>query len=110
LSSDGNTLAVGAYFEDSSALGIDGTQSNDAASASGAVYTFRRNASAWTQQAYVKAPNTGASHYFGRVVAFSGDGTVLAVGADGEDTSTFGVGGVPGNSDAWGSGAVYLYH
>lgn len=40
---DGDTLAVGAFGEDSSATGIDNDQGNDAATDSaGAVYAFTR--------------------------------------------------------------------
>jgi hypothetical protein len=48
---------------------------------SGAVYVFTRAGTAWTQQAYVKASNTGADDWFGLSVALSADGTRLAVGA-----------------------------
>ena len=40
LSSDGNTLAVGAYGEDSDATGINGDQDNNNATDSGAVYVY----------------------------------------------------------------------
>jgi trimeric autotransporter adhesin len=40
LSADGDTLAVGAYFEDSNATGVNGDQDNNAASNSGAVYLY----------------------------------------------------------------------
>ena len=40
LAADGNTLAVGAYEESSSATGINGDQSNNSASSSGAVYLY----------------------------------------------------------------------
>ena len=40
LSSDGTTLAAGAYWEDSNATGIDGDQTNNAAVLSGAVYVY----------------------------------------------------------------------
>src|ERR1041385_6921069 len=38
LSADGNTLAVGAYLEDSSATGINGNQADNTAMDAGAVY------------------------------------------------------------------------
>ena len=64
LSGDGNTLAVAAVGpgvgEDSNATGINGDQSNDLANGSGAVYVYARSGGAWSQQAYVKASNTGA--------------------------------------------------
>lgn len=40
LSADGATLAVGAWFEDSSATGIDGDQADDSAGDAGAVYVY----------------------------------------------------------------------
>ncbi|PRQ03999.1 hypothetical protein ENSA5_11820 [Enhygromyxa salina] len=72
---------------DSSATGIGGSQASNAASAAGAVYVFARNGGVWTQQAYVKASNTGASDQFGLSVALSGTGDTLAVGAHLEDSS-----------------------
>src|SRR6266850_2374091 len=52
LSSDGNTLAVGAPSEASSSTGIDSTP-NESAAQSGAVYVYKRTAGNWSQQAYV---------------------------------------------------------
>jgi len=40
LSSDGNTLAVGAQQEDSSATGINGNETDNSAASSGAVYLY----------------------------------------------------------------------
>jgi hypothetical protein len=56
-----STLAVGATVEeDSNATGIGGNQADDTAGGSGAVYVFERDEQgAWSQQAYVKASNTG---------------------------------------------------
>ena len=68
LSDDGNTLAVGAGKEDSNATGINGTQTDNSATNSGAVYVFTRSGTTWSQQAYVKASNSGASDLFGRRV------------------------------------------
>src|SRR5256885_1131980 len=58
LSSDGNTLAVGAIGEDSAAKGINGNQADNSANGAGAVYVFNRTGGAWAQQAYVKSSNT----------------------------------------------------
>ena len=41
LSSDGNTLAVGAYEEDSNATGVNGNQTNNSSTNSGAAYIRR---------------------------------------------------------------------
>jgi len=107
LSGDGNTLAVGAIFEDSSTVGVNGTPDEGAAD-SGAVYVFTRSAGVWSQQAFVKASNTGAGDGFGFSVALSGDGDTLAVGAPQEDSSTTGVNSTP-NEGAASSGAVYVF-
>jgi len=110
LSGDGNTLAVGAYGEDSNATGIGGNQTDNSASDSGAVYVFVRDeVEAWSQQAYIKASNTGASDGFGNSVALSGDGSTLAVGAAGEDSNEMGIGGDQTDNSASSSGAVYIF-
>jgi hypothetical protein len=103
----GDTLAVGALFEDSAAQGVGGNQDDDTASASGAVYVFRRSGSAWLQEAYLKASNTGAHDWFGYSVALSGD--TLAVGAYLEDSAARGVGGNQDDDTASLSGAVYVF-
>ena len=103
----GDTLAVGAHFEDSAAAGIGGDQDDDTASASGAVYVFTRTGSTWAQQAYIKASNTGANDYFGLRIALNGD--TLAVGAYAEDSTTTGIDGEQSNSDASASGAAYVF-
>jgi trimeric autotransporter adhesin len=110
LSADGDTLAVGATFEDSSATGIDGDESDNTAAESGAAYVFRRDASGdWNQQAYVKAPNTGAGDIFGTLVDLDGDGDTLAVVASSEDSAAVGVGGDMNDENAMDAGAAYVY-
>jgi len=102
-----NTIAVGAWSEDSNATGINGDQNNNTAVDAGAVYVFVRNAGVWSQQAYVKASNTGNDDYFGWAVAVSGD--ALVVGAYSEDSNGTGINGVQNNNLASGSGAVYAF-
>jgi len=109
LAADGNTLAVGAYGEDSSATGIDGNQNDNSVSSSGAVYVFVRNDNDWSQQAYIKASNTGSSDFFGRSVSLAADGDTLAVGASGEDSSSTGIDGDQNDNSALYSGAVYVF-
>jgi len=109
LSDDGNTLAVGAYAEDSAATGIGSNQADDTASAAGAVYVFTRSAGAWTQQAYIKASNAGAGDEFGWSIALSADGDTLAVGALFEDSAATGVGGNQADNTASNSGAAYVF-
>jgi hypothetical protein len=61
----GDTVVVGASAEDSNVTGVNGTQSNNSATYAGAAYVFVRSSGTWTQQAYLKASNTGAGDYFG---------------------------------------------
>jgi hypothetical protein len=119
LSADGNTLAVGAPGEDSNAVGIDGDQSGNSAWGSGAVYVFTRSAATWSQQAYVKASNTGGGTLpfgqlalgdsFGRALALSADGNTLAVGAPAEDSNATGINGNQSDDSAADAGAVYVF-
>ncbi|MFT6818967.1 MAG: NDP-sugar pyrophosphorylase family protein [Myxococcota bacterium] len=102
----GNTLAVGAPAEDSAATDVNGDQSSNSASNSGAVYMFTRTGGVWSQQAYLKASNTGASDRFGNAVALSGD--TLAVSADLADSTATGVNGEQSSNHASNSGAVYV--
>jgi uncharacterized repeat protein (TIGR01451 family) len=103
----GDTLVIGVPFEDSTATGVDGDQSNDLAPGSGAAYVFVRSAGEWSQQAYLKASNTGAGDYFGFSVAISGD--ILVVGAPRENSNTTGINGDQSNDSAPFSGAAYVF-
>jgi len=115
LSADGNTLAVGAPGEDSGARGVKmpddtdywSSQSDNSGYNDGAVYIFARSGDTWTQQAYVKAPNSDTSDGFGHSLSLSDDGNTLAVGAINEDGN--GVGGEVDNSLS-SSGAVYVFN
>jgi len=109
LSADGNTLAVSATSEDSSATAIDGDASDNATSNSGAVYVFIRNGSTWAQQAYIKASNTGAGDFFGTSLGLSANGNILAVGAYGESSNAIGVDGNALDNGRSFSGAVYMF-
>ena len=55
LSADGNTLVVGAFFEDGGARGVNGNQADNTIGQAGAVYVFARRGTTWTQQAYLEA-------------------------------------------------------
>lgn len=109
LAGDGNTLAVGARLEDSGAAGVNGDETNNAASNSGAVYVFTRDDTDWSQQAYVKASNTGAGDEFGSSVTLTTDGNTLAVAAINEDSNATGMNGDATNNAASDSGAVYVF-
>ena len=103
----GDTLVVGAYQEGSSATGVNGDGTNNSASGSGAAYVFTRAGSTWSQQAYLKASNTGIEDQFGYSVAVSGN--TLVVGAWAEDSSATGVNGDQANDSAGQSGAAYVF-
>ncbi len=105
LSADGNTLAVGAPGEDSQAIGVNKGEVNNASQDSGAAYVFVRNGTAWAQQAYLKAGNTGREDRFGSALSLSADGNTLAVGAPGEDASP----ASPSDNIKKNSGAVYVF-
>ncbi|HSW18786.1 MAG TPA: integrin [Ramlibacter sp.] len=88
VSADGNTVAVGAPYENTSASGV--TQGaagpvNTLAMRSGAAYVFTRSGETWAEQAYVKADTAVAENNFAISVALSGDGNTLAVGSPGDD-------------------------
>jgi FG-GAP repeat len=118
LSRDGNTLAVAAYYESSAATGINGNQNDRSIPEAGAVYVFTRTGSTWSQQAYIKASNTGNAavgdgfaegDQFGYSIALSSDGNTLAVGAIGEDSNAMGINGDQSDNSANGSGAAYVF-
>lgn len=109
LSADGQTMIVGAYFEDSAATTINGDLQDDSAPEAGAAYVFVRNGSAWTQQAYLKASNASAASFFGNAVSISEDGNIVAVAAYQEDSAAIGVGGNQLDTSAFASGAAYVF-
>ncbi|MGE0360573.1 MAG: HYR domain-containing protein [Vicinamibacterales bacterium] len=85
---DGDTLVVGAAGEDSNATGVNGDGGNNLTTSAGAAYVFTRSGSVWTQQAYLKASNTGFGDAFGTRVAIAGDRVVVGVpGEDNVDTA-----------------------
>jgi hypothetical protein len=108
ISGDGNTLAVGAISEDSGATGVNANQNDDSQLSAGAVYIFRRTGTTWAQQTYLKPPQIDAGDLFGFSLAFSFDGSVLAVGDYEEDGSSTVVNGPPDNN-LGGAGAIYVY-
>ncbi|MGE0550202.1 MAG: FG-GAP repeat protein [Kofleriaceae bacterium] len=109
LSHDGSIAAISAQREDSIATGIDGHETNQLAESSGAVYLFERADTGWLQRAYIKASNTDADDRFGVGLALSSDGSVLVVGAEGEDSNATGVDGDQSNNSAPDSGAAYVF-
>lgn len=109
----GNTLVVGAPGESSVGTGVNSaTQADNTRGASGAAYVFVRtagDAGTWSQQAYVKASNTGAGDDFGISVAVSAD--TMVVGAYNENSAIGGINtpGAQTNEGASRAGAVYVF-
>lgn len=81
----GDTVVVGAPFEDSGSAGFNGVPDESAASA-GAAYVFVRRGTSWFEHTYLKAPKVKAGHEFGYDVSVSGN--TLVLGSPYEDIST----------------------
>jgi Calx-beta domain/FG-GAP repeat len=91
ISSDGSTIAIGAPNRNTNA---------------GAVYLFVRNGSGWAQQgAALTATNIESNDRFGTALALSANGSILAIGATGEDSDGTG----SGNNSAADAGAAYVF-
>jgi hypothetical protein len=103
----GDLIAVGASGEASNATGPYANQSDNSAAGAGAVYVFSRIGTTWSQEAYIKASNTGAGDAFGQHLALDGD--TLAVSAINEDSASTGINGVQSNNSSQDSGAVYVF-
>ncbi len=99
-----NVLVVGAPFEASNGVGVDGDQISDGLEAAGAVYIFRRVGNTWRQEAYIKPRDPKELALFGWHVAL--DDEVLVVGAPGV-FSVFP--GDPINDVAPNQGAAYVF-
>jgi hypothetical protein len=82
VSADGTTALVGAF---------------DDASGNGAAYVYMRSGTAWTLQAKLTAPTSGANAEigsdieFGSAVALSADGNTALIGGFGDNTNAGGV-------------------
>jgi hypothetical protein len=109
----GNTIVVAARSEDSSTTGVNGNQNDNNASRSGAVYVFVRNGTNWSQEAYIKASNTGVDDEFGAYTTRGGSlaisGDILVVGAGAEDSNAVGIDGNQTDNSAANAGAAYVF-
>ncbi len=83
ISSDGSTMAVGAYLSD------NGMMSN-----TGSVYIFEKPADGWEKISSYMAKLRGGTLYFGQSVSMSSDGSIVAIGS---------------HTDVGNSGAAYVY-
>jgi len=90
MSSDGNTLAVGAPLE----------------AGGGAVYLFSRSGTTgdWSGHPPLKAPSPGVDGRFGFSLGLNEDGSILVIGAPAEQSLSAAT-----DSDLLGAGAIYLY-
>ena len=113
---DGDTLVVGAPFEDGNQSSITNTDSTASPTDytseydSGAVYVFKRSGTTWTQDAYIKSANNTGGFNFGKHVAI--DGSTVVVGVPDEDSNqTTITNGTTASSDTSldDSGAVFVY-
>lgn len=104
---DGDTLVATSIGEDSAATGVNGDESDNSATFSGAAYVFVRNGTTWSQQAYIKASNTDAQDRFGLIAALSGD-TLVATSIS-EGSAATGINGDDSGNGALESGAAYVF-
>lgn len=104
---DGDTIVVGAPYEDSDATGVNGNPYNEHTDNAGAAYVYKRFGLTWGFDAYLKASNTGAGDNFGSAVAVEGDRIVVS--APYEDSGADGINGNQADNSAMAAGAVYLF-
>jgi hypothetical protein len=90
----GESVAVGAHWEDGPSAGVNRTKSGNGVTHSGATYLFSSTSHVWTQLAYVKPSAIATDQEFGFAVALSGQ--TLAVGA-------------PINAASQPAGATYVF-
>jgi drug/metabolite transporter superfamily protein YnfA len=103
----GDTIVASAHWEDSNAVGVNGDQNDNSSTYAGAAYVFVRQGTNWSQQAYLKASNTGTNDYFGTSVAISGH--TIVVGAAAEDSAATGANGDWSDNSRTDSGAAYVF-
>lgn len=107
LALSGDTLIVGAPYEDSAASEINGDAADNLAPDAGAAYVFTRSGSTWTQEAYLKASNAESGDQFGRSVAIDGDQVLVSAWL--ESSNAVDSDGDQSNNDAPEAGAVYAF-
>lgn len=101
-----NVLVVGAPREASDSQGIDGAQTNSRAPVAGAIYLFVNIDGAWSQRAYIKAPNSEAGDLAGIGLALSEAGTLVL--STGDNSSSTGINGDQSDNSATDSGAIFI--
>ncbi|AOP35148.1 hypothetical protein A0128_15655 [Leptospira tipperaryensis] len=113
LSISGDTIAIGAPFEDSNQNDVsnDSTASSDnSVGSAGAVYVFERSGVTWVQSAFLKTKNVQSGDQFGSSVAIDGD--LIVAGAINESSNQSTI--TNGSLGHWNekmpqSGAAYVF-
>jgi uncharacterized membrane protein len=111
----GDTVVVGAFYEDSTTTaiinGTDLSSTNNSGDDHGAAYVFVRSGKTWTHQAYLKAPNSSNFDYFGYSVAVSGDTIVVGAFYEGSNTTAIinGTDLISTNDSGYENGAAYVF-
>jgi hypothetical protein len=109
----GETIVVGAPGESSSQTTIiNGSVASPDTSAdrTGAAYVFLRSGSTWTQQAYLKAPNSQSEDLFGIAVAISTNSIVVgAIGESSNQTTVSNGSTASADNTATNAGAAYVF-
>ena len=103
----GDTIVVGARYEDSCDDGSITNPGDNACTNAGAAYAFTRSGTTWSQQASLKASDSGAADNFGGSVAIAGD--TIVVGATGEASCDDGSITNPGDNACSNAGAAYVF-
>jgi hypothetical protein len=109
----GDTIVIGVNDEAGNQTSISNgstASADNAASHAGAAYVFVRSGGSWSQQAYLKAPNSEANDNFGYAVAVHAN-TILvgAVGEASKQTSITNGGTASADNSAVDSGAAYVF-
>lgn len=97
-------MVVTAPGEDSMATGVNGDQTDNNASASGAAYTYVRNGTVWRFQSYIRASNADPGDNFGASIAISRN--IVLVDAPSEDGNSTVINGDQSNNSASAAGAA----
>jgi hypothetical protein len=104
----GDTVVIGAFYEDRNATGVNGIWTDNSATDSGAAYVFVRSGQTWSQEAYLKASNAAAGDWFGWPVSIWND--KIVVGARQEDSNATGVNGNQLDNSVSSAGAAYVFY
>lgn len=118
LSADGNTLAVGAPYEDSLHTGVtaqsqldnlDFTNEQETEQDSGAAYLFSFDGSNWAQTSFIKAQHADENDLFGFSISLDAEGKILAVGVPRDDSEARGISELWSNGSDPAAGGAYVY-